>query len=250
MYLTNIKNYMNKRITNILIALLSASQISNVIAQEAVTSDLDSCINSEKISLTMKGAAVGALTGLMGSIFSGKKDTAGKNVVIGAVAGGAIGFATAYYKAAGICMDKNPSWVPESKIQRKNNYKEIVKEFKYTSSMGNFIYLRKLQATSSVNPGGNIEVVSKYVVLTPDSGEVTVRIERKLFIIDESKKEEEIPFFGKGIEERVVANGEEIDTVKIPISIDAPKGSSFRIEYRLSFVNDRYVSESIIVKVQ
>lgn len=241
---------MNKKIIKILVALLSAAQISNLAAQEAVTTDLDSCINTEKISFTVKGAAVGALTGLMSSFLSGKKDTAGKNAVIGAVAGGAIGFATAYYKAAGICMDKNPSWVPESKIQRKNNYKEILKEFKYTSSMGNFIYLRKLEIPISVSPGKNIEISSKYVVLTPDSGEVMVRIERKLFIIDENKKEEEIPFFGKGIEERVVANGEETDTVRIPVSVDAPTGSSFRIEYRLSFVDGRYVSESAIVKVQ
>lgn len=241
---------MNKKIINMLIVLLSASQISNVIAQEAVTSDLDSCINSEKIAFTIKGAAVGALTGLMGSFLSGKRDRAGKNAVIGAVTGGAIGYATAYYKAAGICMDKNPSWVPESKIQRKNNYKEIVKEFKYKSSMGDFIYLRKLQVPNSINPGENIEIVSKYVVLTPDSGEARVRIERKLFIIDENNKEEEIPFFGKGIEERVVANGEEIDTAKIPVSVDAPRGSSFRIEYRLSLVDGRYASESAIVKVQ
>lgn len=241
---------MNKKIIGVAIAFLSATQFSHVLAQEAVTSDLDSCITSEKIAFTVKGAAVGALTGLMGSFLSGKGDKAGKHAVIGAVAGGAIGFATAYYKAAGICMDKNPSWIPESKIQRKDNYKEIVREFKYKSSMGDFIYLRKLQTPNAVNPGGNIEIISKYVVLTPESGESKVRIERKFFIIDENNKEEEIPFFGKGIEERVVANGEEVETANIPVPTDAPKGSSFRIEYRISFVDGRYVSESAIVKVQ
>ena len=241
---------MNKKFIGVLIVLLATSHFPNVIAQEAVTSDLDSCINTEKLSFTMKGAAIGALTGLMGSFLSGKKDNAGKNVVIGAVAGGAIGYATAYYKAAGICMDKNPSWVPESKIQRKDNYKEIVKEFRYKPSMGDFIYLRKLQAPSSINPGGNIAMVSKYIVLTPDSGEAKVKIERKLFVIDENNKEEELPFFGKRIEERVVSNGEEIDTFSVPVPVDAPRGISFRIEYRLSFVDGRYVSENAVVKVQ
>ena len=235
---------------NTLIVLFAASQVMHVSAQEAVTSELDSCINSEKLTSTVQGAAAGAAVALFGAFLSGKKDNMGKNAVIGAVAGGAIGYATAYYKAAGTCMDRNPSWVPESKIQRKDNYREIVKEFKYKPSMGDFIHLRKLQAPKTVKPGGSIEIVAKYVVLTPDSGETKVRIDRKFFIIDESNKEEEIPFFGKGTEERVVANGEEIDTASVPITSEAPKGSSFRIEYRLSFVDGRYVSESAIVKVQ
>lgn len=237
-----------KKTISVLAVALIASQAMHVSAQEAVTSDLDSCINSEKLAFTVKGAAAGALTGLMTSFLSGKKENAGRNAVIGAVAGGAIGYVTAYYKAVNICMQKNPSWLPESKIQRNENYKEVVKEFKYKPSMGDFVRLRKLQASPFASPGETIEIKAKYVVLTPDGGEAKIKVERKLFAIDGNNKEEELPLYG--IEERVVANGEYTEEFPIKMAPEATKDISFRIEYRISLKDAAFVTESIVVKVK
>lgn len=218
-------------------------------AQESVTSDLDSCINSEKISHTAKGVAIGAITGLMGSFLGGKKDDAGKAALIGAVAGGAIGYASAHYKAAGICMKKNPSWVPESNIQRNPNYKAVINEFKYKPAKGDFSVVRKLQMPQTVRQGETLKVTARFVVLTPEAGEAKVKIIRKLFAIADNK-EEEVPFYGKGEEERVVENGEHEDTFNLPIYKDVPLGSKFRVEYMLSLKDAKFVSESATVEVK
>ena len=230
-------------------AVVLGASIAGAHAQQAVTSDLDSCINSEKVSYTVKGAAAGAFTGVLTSFLGGKKDNAGKAALVGAVAGGAIGYATAYYKAAGICMQKNPSWVPESNIQRTSNYEAIISEFKYTPAKGDFIVARKLQVPEAVKQGGVLEVKAKFVVLTPDGSEAKVKIVHKLFVIADNK-EEEVPFFGKGVEERVVENGEHEDKLDLPIDKEAPIGSKFRIEYRISLKDANFVSESATVEVR
>ena len=229
-------------------AVVIGACIGSAHAQQAVTSDLDSCINSEKMSRTVKGAAAGAVTGALTSLLGGKKENAGKAALIGAVAGGAIGYATAYYKAAGICMQRNPSWVPESNIQRNPNYKAIISEFNYKPEKGDFISLRKLQMPQKVKQGGSLEVKTKFVVLTPEGGEAKVKIARKLFAIADNK-EEEVPFFGKSVEERVVENGEHEDTFTLPIDKEVPIGSKFRIEYRLSLKDANVASESATVEV-
>ncbi len=223
--------------------------MTNTHAQEAMTSDLDNCINSEKMSHTVKGAAVGAITGLLGSFMSGKNDKAGQAALVGAVAGGAIGYATAYYKAAGICMERNPSWIPESNIQRNPNYKAIVSEFKYKPNKGNFSFVRKLKLPQTVNQGESLEVKASFVVLTSDGGEAQIKIVRKLFAIADNK-EEEVPFYGKGEEERIVDNGEHNDTFNLPIDKEVPVGAKFRIEYRLSLKGDPFISESATVEVK
>lgn len=240
---------MNEIIKQALAAVVMGVCIANTQAQESVTSDLDSCINSEKVSHTFKGAAAGAVTGLLASFLGGKKDDAGKAALIGAVAGGAIGYATAYYKAAGICMQKNPAWVPESNIQRNPNYQAVVKEFKYNAAKGDFSFVRKLKIPQTVKQGGALEVKAKFVVLTADGGEVKVKIVRKLFAIADNK-EEEVPFFGKGEEERVVENGEHEDTFNIPVDKEVPAGSKLRIEYRLSLKDASFLSESATVEVK
>ncbi len=230
-------------------AFVMGGCIATTQAQESVTSNLDSCINSEKVSHTFKGAAAGAVTGLLASFLGGKKDDAGKAALLGAVAGGAIGYATAYYKAAGTCMQQNPSWIPESNIQRNPNYKAVVSEFKYKPANGDFSVVRKLQMPQTINRGGTLEVKARFVVLTPDGGEAKVRIVRKLFAVADNK-EEEVPFYGKGEEERVVENGDHEDTFKLPIDKEVPVGAKFRVEYRLSLKDAKFVSDSATVEVR
>lgn len=240
---------MNATIKQAVAALVMGACIANTQAQESVTSDLDSCITSEKVSHTVKGAATGALAGLLGSFLGGKNNDTGKAVIVGAIAGGAIGYATAYYKAAGTCMQKNPSWVPESKIQRNPNYKAVIREFKYKPAKGDFSVVRKLQMPQTIKQGESLEVKSKFVVLTPDGGEAKIKIVRKLFAIAEDK-EEEVPFYGKGEEDRVVENGEHEDTFTLPIDKSVPVGAKFRVEYRLSLKDANFVSESATVEVK
>ena len=229
--------------------VVMASCIASAQAQEAVTSDLDSCINSEKVSQTVKLAAVGAVTGLLGAYLGGKKNDAGKAALIGAAAGGAIGYATAYYKAAGACIKKNPSWVPESLILRNPNYQDVINEFGYTPAKGNFSFMRKLEVPQTVKQGESLQVKARFIVLTPDGGEAKVKIVRKLFAIAENN-EEEVPFIGKGEEERVVENGEHEDVFNIPVGKDVPVGSKIRVEYRVSLKNASFLSESSTAEVK
>ena len=44
------------------------------------------------------------------------------HAAIGAVVGGAAGFATAYFTAIDTCYKQNPAWIPESKIERTKAY--------------------------------------------------------------------------------------------------------------------------------
>ncbi|WP_213959437.1 hypothetical protein [Variovorax sp. dw_954] len=218
-------------------------------AQQSVTSDLDSCINSEKISLTAQGALAGVATGVLTSFMVGKKQDMGKAAVIGGVAGGALGYATAYYKAAGKCMQNNPAWVPESNIQRKADYAAAVSEFKYKPSKGDFSFVRPLQAPQTAKQGGTADVKARFVVLTPDGGEAKVKIARKLFVIAEGK-EEEVPFPGKPDEERVFGNGEQVESINLPVYKEVPVGSKIRIEYAVSLKDAQASSQSGTIEVR
>ena len=240
---------MNVFVKPVLVLAVSALYALNVQAQEAVTSELDSCISSEKLGNTAKGAVTGAVTGLLGSILSGKKDHMAKAVVVGAVAGGAIGYATAHYKAAGNCMQKNPSWVPESQLQRNPNFDAVVNEFGYKPENGDFVVLRKLQMPTHVKAGSPLNVQSAFVVLTPDGGEAKVRMVRKLFVIADNKQEE-VPFYGKGDEQRVVENGEHYDSISLPVDKAVPAGSRLKLEYWVAVKDQPFVAESAIVEVQ
>lgn len=222
---------------------------SNIYAQESVNAELDSCINNEKISTTAKGALAGAMTGALSMFMGGKKEHVGKAAAVGAVAGGALGYATAYYKAAGICIERNPAWVPESRLQRKENYQAVVKEFKYSPAKGDFLFLRPMQAQKAIAQGGTLPVKVSMVVLTPDGGEAKVHITRKLFAIAESK-EEEVPFFGRGQEERVVENGEHVDEFNLPVGKEIPVGTRIRIEYQVALKESNPVVQTTTVEVK
>ena len=131
------------------------------------------------MSSTAKGAAIGAVTGFLGALASGKQDKAAQLALAGAAVGGIAGYASAYYNAVATCMKKNPAWIPESNIERKGNYKAIVKEFKYKPSQGDIFTVRPLQMPATISQGQNLEFPAKFVVLTPDGGEAQARITRK-----------------------------------------------------------------------
>lgn len=212
-------------------AVLCLSSI--VSAQESAYADLNACVRDEQITMTAKGAGMGALTGLAAGFLSGKKDNAVKGAAIGAVVGGAAGFATAYYSAIGNCYKKNPSWIPESRIERTKNFEVVKKETKYKPSEGIKVEARKIMMASSVKPGSSLDINTSFVVLTPDGAETVIAIERKLYIMTDGN-ETSLDFPGKTSEERTVEPGEHKDSVKLPISADMKAGTVLRVEFSVA----------------
>ena len=168
-----------KKVTYALLAALSVT--TAVQAQESANAELDACVRDEQIALTAKGAGLGALAGLSATLFSGNKDDALKKAAIGAAVGGAAGFATAYFTAIDTCFKKNPSWIPESKIERTQDYAEAKKAANYKPSQGIKVQAVKLVMPSKAKAGSTLDATSRFYVLTPDGAETEVTIERKLF---------------------------------------------------------------------
>lgn len=202
-------------------------------AQESANNDLDACVKQEQIALTAKGAGLGAAAGLGTALFSKNKKDALKNAAIGAVVGGAAGFATAYFTAIDTCYKKNPSWIPESKIERTKSYAQVKKDTKYKSSEGIKAQATKLEMPTSVQAGTTLDIASTFIVLTPNGAETPVTLERKLFAIVDGQ-ETPLTFTGKGSEERTVEPGEHKDTAHLPIPSDAKAGTQYRFEFSVS----------------
>lgn len=205
------------------------------IAQESAYSDLDACTKGEQFKLTAKGAITGALVGLGGSLFAGKKDNAAQAAVLGAVAGGAVGFATAYYTAIETCQKMNPGWVTESKINRDPNkaYAQVAKENSYKAKDGIKLLAKNMDVPDSVKAGSALSVVSTFDVMTPDGAEASAAIDRKLYVIEEGKEtlvypKETIPT------PRKVEAGRNIDSGNIPIAGGAKAGTVYRVEFSVA----------------
>lgn len=203
-------------------------------AQESAYQDLNACTKGEQIKSTAKGAIAGAFTGLGAAFLTGKKDDAGKAALIGAAAGGAIGFATAYYSAIDTCYKMNPTWVPESKLVRdpSTSYAQVNKENNYKPKDGVKVIIKQVEMASYAKPGSKVDINSTFDVMTPDGAETPVMIDRKLFAID-GGKETIVPFPGNNASNgraNVVQPGRNTDFEKLPIATDAKPGSTYRVE--------------------
>ncbi|WOD18953.1 hypothetical protein [Paraburkholderia kirstenboschensis] len=207
--------------------------VSGVNAQESANDDLNSCVRKEQIITTAKGAGIGALAGLGAMLVAHKKEDAGKAALVGAVAGGIAGYATAYYTAVDVCFKKNPSWIPESKLQRTKDYDKVKKEIHYRAAQGTVTKVESVEVSDSVAPGRQAEVTSTFIVMTPKGDDAPVTIERKLFAVaDVDGKETEVPFpADKNNGQQITLEpGEQKDTVHIPISNDAKPGNKYRVQ--------------------
>ncbi len=220
-----------KKVTYALLAALSVT--TAVQAQESANAELDACVRDEQIALTAKGAGLGALAGLSATLFSGNKDDALKKAAIGAAVGGAAGFATAYFTAIDTCFKKNPSWIPESKIERTQDYAEAKKAANYKPSQGIKVQAVKLVMPSKAKAGSTLDATSRFYVLTPDGAETEVTIERKLFSIVDGN-ETQVTFNGKTTEQRTMQPGGHNDTARLPIPAKAQAGTKYRIEFSVS----------------
>lgn len=198
--------------------------------------------------LTAKGAGAGAIAGLGASLFSNNKDAL-KNAAIGAVVGGAAGFATAYFTAIDTCYKKNPSWIPESNIERTKAYAQVKRETKYKPAEGIKAKATKIAMASTVKAGEAADIGSTFIVLTPDGAETVVTLQRKLFAIVEGK-ETALTFTGKNTEERTVEPGEHKDTAHLPIPSDTKAGTQYRYEFSVSAGGKPFSSVNSTVTVQ
>ena len=220
-----------KLATSSLVALLCLSTAAQ--AQESANPKLDACVKDEQIALTAKGAGLGAMAGLGASLFSSNKEDALKKAAIGAALGGAAGFATAYFTAVDNCFKKDPSLIPESQIERTQDYAQVKKSAKYKPSQGIRAEATKLEMPGSVKAGTMLDVVSFFQVLTPDGAETPVTIERKLFAIVDGK-ETQVTFSGKSSEQRTLPPGGHKDTAHLPIPAKAQAGTRYRVEFSIS----------------
>jgi hypothetical protein len=166
-----------------------------------------------------------------------------KNVAIGAAAGGVIGLVTAYYQSAGKCFASNPSLIPESKLERSKGYEQAVKDYRYKPSQGTVVAIRDLRMANTVRAGEKLDIVMTFVALSPTGAEIPVTIERKLFAVGSDGKESQLPFMGKGSEERVIEAGESTDKASLPIPAGTA-GASFRIEYAVTVAQQAPVVRS------
>jgi hypothetical protein len=224
---------------------------ANTWAGESVTSELDKCITQKKISYTAKGAMAGALAGFLGARAAGKKEDERKAALIGALAGGGIGYLTAWNKAVDACKNEHPDWVVESDITRSSNYDAVVAEFNYKSPQKDSVaVVRPLQLPEFVKPGDTATIQAKFVVLTPDGGEAKIKIERKFFVIVADGQEEHISYPGKDSEDRIVENGEQVDTFNLPIHKDVPVDTKIRVQYAISLNGAPLVSQNGIFEVK
>lgn len=196
-------------------------------AQESANDDLNSCVKKEQVVTTAKGAGLGALAGLGAMLVSHKNEDAGKAALIGAVVGGVAGFATAYYTAIDTCYKKNPSWIPESKLQRTKDYGKVKKEIHYSPKQGFVTKVRSIDVPTAITAGSLAEVTSNFIVMTPQGDDAPVTIERKLFVVD-GDKQTEVPFQPQGSPQQLTLEpGEQQDMVHIPIPPDAKPNSKF-----------------------
>lgn len=225
--------------------LLSVS----VHAQESANADLDACVKEQQIQLTAKGAATGAIAGLGAAMFSNKKEDALKKAAIGAAVGGAAGFATAYFTAIDTCYKKNPSWIPESKIERTKAYDQVKKETKYKPTEGIKAQATKIAMPSTIKAGTALDIASTFIVLTPNGAETQVTLERKLFAIMDGK-ETQVTFTGKNHEERIVEPGEHQDSARLQIPSDAKAGTQYRYEFGVTADGKPLSSVTSTVTVQ
>lgn len=230
----------------------------SALAQQSVNKDLDSCIFKERATYTVAGAATGAAAAVVTDWFKkatappekkNQPDNTAKHAAIGAVAGGVIGLIASYYTAVDNCYKKNPAWIPESNIKRTKSYNATVAELGYKPAMGILVRAKSVSMPATIRPGGTLEITSTFQVMTPNGSETEVTIERRLFGIAGGETKQ-LPFTGKGTEQRTVEPGEQTSVDHVPVPADVAVGAMFRVEYLVSVAGKPPSSASATVTVK
>lgn len=207
-------------------------------AQQSASAALDECIRGQQRSSGLTGGLLGALGGL--GIHLGRRngddrgnERGGVSISLGAGTGGALGLASAYFNATGACFKQHPEWVPESRLERGQDYDTLVQQTAYRPEQGLLARSTQVEMPAQARPETAVEVRSRFILLTPDGAEASVQIERRLFAVVEGQ-ENALPLPAQAQEKRVLPPGEHLDLVRLPIPKDAPLGTVYRLEFRIS----------------
>ncbi|HLO95512.1 MAG TPA: hypothetical protein VK195_14465, partial [Burkholderiaceae bacterium] len=197
-------------------------------AQQSTSQALDQCIRGQQRGSGLVGGLLGALGGLGVHLGRSGEDRSrehgGVSVSLGAGAGGALGLASAYFNAVGTCFKKHPEWIPESRLERGQDYETLLRETDYRPEQGLLARSTQVDMPTQARPDSAVEVRSRFILLTPDGAEAPVQIERLLFAIVEGQ-ESALPLPAQAQEQRVLPPGEHLDRVRLPIPKDAPLGT-------------------------
>jgi hypothetical protein len=230
-------------------SLLTASGVA--FGQESAYDGLNACVKNEQIKLTAKGAAAGAFAGFGAAFLSGKRDDAIKAAALGAAVGGAAGFAIAFNGANASCLEQNPSWMPESHIERDpgKSSKQVNKENNYKPAQGITVLAKNIEMPSSIKSGADLNIINTFDLMTPDGAEAPISIKRNLFSIAPDGTEKQLKILVKSPEQRTEAIGRSNDLVKIKTQ-GIPAGTTLRMEFSVAAGDKAPSMTSRIVKIE
>ena len=232
-----------------LFALSSLFAGMPVCAQTAMQRHLDDCISVAQKSDAAAGGVLGFLSHFSVSVShtsstgspppppppppDNSNRSSGLNAATATAVGGAMGLATAYYRAMADCLEDHPDWLPESQLKRAADYKAAIARAGYESAQGIVIKPEAVDMPAEARPETKFQVHSRFLVLTPDGGETKVQIERRLFAVVNGN-EEAITIPAPAQERRTMAAGEHEDVVNLIIPKEAPLGTIYRVEFSIS----------------
>lgn len=224
---------LNKTTAKCLLLVMVISQLNNkVLAAESADEALNSCVKQKQIKGAVTGAIVGALAGLFAS-----GDRKGAGAAIGAAAGSIAGWAYTAYTANSACIGEHPEWIPESRLERVGDYQAVLQEESYNPRKdGVKLRIASIDAPTTVKSNDKPEIITTFVVLTPNGAETKVDLTRKLFLTPAGQEEKEVPFPGNAKESRVFEPGKITDIVSPKIY--GEKGDKLRYEVALSDGNN------------
>ena len=114
-------------------------------------------------------------------------------------------------------LQKNPAWIPESKLNRTKDYDKIKKEIHYNAKQGPLARMQSIRVPGPVTANSQAEVTSTFIVMTPNGADAPVTIDRKLFVIADGK-ETEVAFPGHSFQQLTLEPGKQQDVSHIPDS--------------------------------
>lgn len=212
----------------LLLIMILSNVNSKVIAAESADEALNSCVKQKQI----KGAVTGAIFGAFAGLFASSDNNAA-GAAIGAAAGSLAGWAYTAYTANNACITEHPEWIPESKLERVGDYKTVLQEESYNPRKdGIKLRVASIDAPATVKSNDKPEIVTTFVVLTPDGSETKVDLTRKLFLTASGQDEKEVPFPGNPRETRTFEPGKIVD--KVYPKIYGEPGDKLRYEVALS----------------
>jgi len=240
--------------------VLALAAASPALAQQSVQTKLDECIVREQKGDAAAGGILGFLSHFSVGVSrssgtapppdNGKPQSSGGggSMAAATAAGSAMGLAAAYFNAMKDCLEDHPDWLPASKFERKDEYKAVVARVGYEASQGVVLRPEAVDMPAEARPETKFQVRSRFLVLTPDGGEASVYIERRLFAIADGQ-EQQLTIPAQPEEKRTLPAGEHEDVINLLIPKDVPLGVSYRVEFIVGAPRKQGTMVSATIKV-